>query len=272
MTQQLIDHLQKQKIGLVLHQLPEIEKHCAVGLKVMCIIDYYAKKEGVYNAIELNRFGSKFLMNLLRFPAFCTFNYAEYKSDRINDRLLLACKHCKIVGPYLYILSHMAISHNDNVDLKMCNYCNEVTMDEHFKKKTLDACYEKYKEENSIVQNLVQLVKNSVIKKFYDIVNDIAKDLKVRKERPQSYVGAASLNKSRLDLVIGHETTTCSDTNVKIINMEGLQRKFDSVIEKMYNGNGLPNVLWEEDEDGKVTILDSDDEDENENVSSEPVS
>ena len=265
MIGQLIAHLKTRPFSRVLDRLSEHEKQCEIGLKLMTIVDYHAEEKGLYEAIQQNN--PKYLFQMLQFSSYCLFAYPEYKLNRqtiIGDNYLLKCTSCEMIGPYLTILVHMAITHGQHVRIKICHYCGIVDLGTHIRNKTFQICYDNYKQRLSIDENWRQGVESLLIKTFYDLVNGIAKDLGVVIVHNKDFVGAKCSKRDKLKREHGHAFPgifSASNGADKVVDREILDEKFNFVIQKLYNGKGIPNAFYREDEDEIITILDDSDDD-----------
>lgn len=132
--QKVIEHLMFRPISLV--RIPT-ERESDVGLKVMCVVDYYLDHHSLYPKIRRE---PKLLEQLLRFNNFASFKYYKYCHEHKFGlkEMLLKCEHCELIGRSEDVLEHMVLSHGLHKSMEFCYWCGDSTMQSHIDSNTLE--------------------------------------------------------------------------------------------------------------------------------------
>lgn len=215
MNLKVLDHLQSRPIAIVSNVLTENGNSSA--LKLICVLDYELEMTKLYTEIAAIPNLSE---QLLKFHSFAKFKYFSYKLPKyLFGNKLLRCKFCRLVGPYVTMLEHMAISHNWHADTKLCMWCEKTKFKVHVSQNTLNQCYGLY-EEN---QQLDNIKCPKVIKTFYDLLKKLAKRLHVKISRSDTF-----RSKLKRKNNIGNEM-------VVLISKHEIQKEMNlSVLETLY--------------------------------------
>lgn len=244
MNSKLKEHLQKRDIAPILAQSKEQDNE--VALKMMCIIDHALIKRGFYSQMKTQ---PKLIQQLIGFKSFSSFNYWKYlKPLKFPSDYVLECWNCKLVGPYYLILSHMATTHDTHVGCKKCLYCKSVDTKVHIEDNTLQRCYENYLTKNAIDNANYP----NFIVKFYDMLQELAKILRVLHTRNDVYTGKGRKKKESWFDIDNEgyidETVFVFENNAKtIVDLNKLDMLYTKVIEAFYGAEQgrqfLINVL-----------------------------
>lgn len=233
MNSKLKEHLRNRDIAPILAQSTENDDEMA--LKMMCIIDHALLKRGFYSQIIAE---PKLIHQLLGFKSFSSFNYWKYiKPLKFPDDYVLECWNCKLVGPYYLILSHMATTHNTHVGSKTCLYCKNVDTKAHIEDSTLQRCYHEYLTKNAIDNTTYP----EFIVKFYDMLQELAKILRVLHTRTEVYTANGRKRKQNWFNIDEEgdidESVIVFENNTKtIVDAKKLDMLFRKVIEAFYGG------------------------------------
>lgn len=213
MNSKLLEHLRGRQIASILEESNETTD--CIALKVMTIIDHKLEEKGVYTEIRSASdpnlqqpndgsdedsvslrvaeipVVSKLLKQLLGIKLFGKFHFFKYIPPIKKFNFILKCRHCSLIGPYFIVLSHMVLSHGTHVGSKQCQWCKATDLKEHIAKNTLEECYKKYLQKESIDNPSYP----SVIIRFYDMIESLAEQLGVLTIRLQSFTGEGKAKK-----------------------------------------------------------------------------
>lgn len=160
------------------------ESRGLAALKVMFVLDYEMERSRMYERIQ-SADSDTLLLQLLHFHTFQSFKFYEYNVRKEMKPFALQCTACGLLGPYAYILSHMAINHNLHIGLKMCLYCDRVELQKHFDNNTLDRCYRTYLRDRNITEWHTNVCK--IVTEFYDFLKKIAERFSTVTIRSNNY-------------------------------------------------------------------------------------
>lgn len=256
-------HLSKRPIARILNQ--SNENNDSIALRLMCIIDYYMEERHLYSRIAKTQC-PKLLVQLLKFHTFVSFKYYDYRASRKVGDNVLRCKFCDLVGPYTYILTHMAINHNAHIGLKMCAYCNREELKTHFNNETFDKCYNHYLQRHVVTRDDEIF---EIVASFYALIKEISEKLNVCTVRNHAYAGTGYTAIEKIAHKYGRDfPTDCiifQQRNFeKPIRDETLQKEFVRVISFMYGGNHISRLMRkiETRTDENVIVISDDDDDD----------
>lgn len=255
-------HLSKRPIALVLER--SSEKTNPIALQLMCIIDYYMEERHLYARISKTQ-NPKLLMQLMKFHTYISFKYYDYRASRKIGDKILRCKFCNLIGPYAYILTHMAVNHNAHIGLKLCAYCNRQELKIHFNDGLFEHCYDHYIRKQ-------QMIKDDeiceIVAAFYSLIKEIAEKLNICTVRNHAYAGTGYTSIAKIAQKYGRDFP--SDCIIfqqrnfeKPIKSDTLQKEFVRVISFMYGGNRISRLVSnvETATDENIIVI-SDDEEE----------
>lgn len=182
----MLDHLSARPIGPIIGCLDENEENDETALRLMCIIDYeLERRTNFYKRISETKL-PKLLHELLGFHSYKSFQYYDYIGNCQFNRKYLHCKYgqCQFFGPYMLVMTHMAINHNMHCGIKLCAYCCHVELKLHFAENSFQKCYEKYLKREEISDIIVESsVIYEIISDFYNVIKDCSIRLGVRSRR-----------------------------------------------------------------------------------------
>lgn len=181
----IVAHLRGRPMARIFEQCHE--KNNIIALKLMCILDAELERLNLYSEIQASN--PKLLGLLLRTTSFATFKYYDYVVKKEIGRRILRCKFCDLVGGYACILSHMAMSHNTNVGMKVCAYCNRCELEKHFAENTLDQCYQRYLQQNEWHDYECNANVLDIVAKFFAMLKRLSKKFDVYSIRQKKYTG-----------------------------------------------------------------------------------
>lgn len=176
-------HLSKRPMARILERTNE--KNNPVALRLMCIIDYYMEERRLYSRISKTQ-SPKLLIQLLKFHTFVSFKYYDYRASRKVGDKVLRCKFCELIGPYCYILTHMAINHNAHIGLKICAYCNRQELKFHFIDGMFDHCFGNYSQKHGVIKDNEV---SEIVAAFYGLIKEVSEKLNVCTVRNHAYAG-----------------------------------------------------------------------------------
>lgn len=201
---QIVRHLRGRPIACIFEQ--SHEKDNLIALKLMCILDSEMDRLNLY--AEINATNPKLLGLLLRCTSFATFKYFDYAVKKEIGPRILRCKFCELVGPYACILSHMTISHNTHVGVKVCAYCNRCELQKHFEENTLDECYQRYIQQNEWHEFECNVGALNIVIKFFEMLKRLSKKFEVYSIRQKSYAGLGYKSVEKLGRSYGTDFPT----------------------------------------------------------------
>lgn len=178
----IIEYLQTRPIAPILEQSDE--KGNIVALKFMYILDNETERSQLYDRIR-NAKSASLMQQLMQFHTFKSFKFYDYNVKRGLKTFVLQCTACKLIGPYPYILSHMAINHNLHIASKMCGYCDRVELQKHFDSNTLGRCYGNYLRDRNIYDWDANVCK--IVVEFYDMLKRVSDQFSIITIRSQNY-------------------------------------------------------------------------------------
>lgn len=169
MNAKILNHLKERPLAPIVNASKEIGDINA--LKLMCIIDHILEINGFYSAFEAM---PKLMNQLLSFHSYGAFKFFKYTLPKfVFDHKSLKCKNCELIGPYKTVVQHMVINHNIHIRSDMCMWCEKVDLQTHKSESSLDVCYQMYWLKFSSKKF------PSEVTKFYELLEDLAKSLKV---------------------------------------------------------------------------------------------
>ncbi|XP_031624058.1 uncharacterized protein LOC116341249 isoform X2 [Contarinia nasturtii] len=254
MIDQLIAHLKKSHFRPIIDVSKET--HSIKALKLMCVIDFHVDQKGLYEKMKSH---PRLLEQLLQFYSYEAFKYYNYKPNQnVQDIIgakVMRCKLCKLIGPYVQILIHMAITHGQHIGLKKCAYCmrQEITSDSH----SMENCCRKHLDTYEIDENSDIIF---IVDEFYNDLKQIATDLDVIILRKDDFTGTGYAKKETVQKKIVGFPKMCTvftapKSSPKTVKVEALDELFMDFVEKRYGGNGLSRLLNQEED------VNTDDED-----------
>lgn len=244
--QAIAQHLQKRPFAPIFVRSNEKDDH--IALKFMCIIDYNVQRWSLY--AQMNAAGPKLLAHLMQFNSYGTFKYYDYNVGHEIGKRVLKCKFCELIGAYGLILTHMAISHNTHIGLKVCSYCNRYDLKKHCEDNSLEECYAGYIRSNEIQwdENVCNTVTN-----FYDMLKKVSEKFNIKTIRNYGFAGKGHQVNERLDRNYGGDIDVnvtvyrIRTPNVKNKNISGhmdkLDKEFNRVMGILYGGNNASRML-----------------------------
>lgn len=179
------------------------EHNNPVALMMMCIVDYYMERKGLYARMAQT---PEILSKLLQFHSYASFRYYEYRSKYLkhyNGDKLLRCSLCHLVGNYEHILTHMAINHNEHVGITKCAYCKRKDVKLHINDKKFDRyelfrkCSDKYVQKWKIVKDDKEL---KIVTDFYDMLKEVAQKIDACTSRTHLFEGKKTMSTQKIDL------------------------------------------------------------------------
>lgn len=218
MVSRLLEYLNGRKIARIVQE--STEKNDEIALKLMCVIDQKLEEGKLYDEMDAS---PKLMKKLLNFRSFSQFHFYKYRPLK-NFNHILKCKYCTLHGPYYLMLSHMALSHGSNVGAKMCLWCHKIDMLDHVKKRNLITCYENYLKKEDLEEDVAY---PSVVIKFYELIENLAKLLGVLTERKQHYLGRGSVAKEKhyfddddidSEMIVHRHRPPQSTINIQVLN------------------------------------------------------
>lgn len=265
-------HLSKRQISPILENLNEKnEQNSETALKFLCVLDYNIEKNLLYNEMKIH---PKFLKQLLSFTSYENFKFYQYKSGKditeIIGNRILKCQFCDLIGPYTFILTHTAISHNVHIGLKKCAYCNreEIQNASH----SIEMCYKNYLDKRNIDDKNVPV---KFFDGFFEMLNQLAKVLDVCIKRIDNFNG---IGKPKKEYICGFsdmcKVYTVPRSTSKKINTRHLEKLFKQMVENMYGSNGLSRLLSHDsddtnDDNNDMATIEPEDSDNSRNVTNE---
>lgn len=183
MVEEFHSHLLRQPFAPVFNNLRSNEdKSDVIALELMCILDYHLQSMNLYNRIaETQR--PKLLMDLMRFRSYKSFFYYEYQGHGQLEGKYLKCRFCELFGPYVLILTHMTINHDEHIGLVKCAYCNQTDLKTHFQHGTMQTCYERYLEKPDVADVIDDTLTPTIITDFYGFLKNLSINLGVHTRR-----------------------------------------------------------------------------------------
>lgn len=183
MLDEVIQHLHSRPIKPIFDLCMSNENE--IGLKVMCILDYYLEKSRLYEGISAH---PKLLPQLLRFNSFSNFHFFEFVVNFPLNQWLLRCKayKCEFIGPYKNTLEHMVLCHGRSESAELCQWCDSVKIRDHIELSTHRQCYDRYLREKKINEKEAERA-SPTIKVVYEQVRMIASRLGVLTRRRGTY-------------------------------------------------------------------------------------
>lgn len=194
-VKEMTDHLRQRSFCKVLDELPNIQQECDRALKLMCIVDYQIQKAKLYEKME----NGLVKMKLMKFD-YCLFKFYDYQKLPITRNCLLKCKECNLVAEYTDILTHMAISHNVHLGLKICAYCDVKQLSEHSRERNFEKCRDDHYEKYNIEINLTIYI----VQKFYGELKEVAENIGVVVKRNKGFGGVGQAEIVKLTQLHGH--------------------------------------------------------------------
>lgn len=238
MVSKFLEYLKGRKIARIVDE--STEKNDEIALKLMCVIDQKLEEKKLYDEMDAS---PKLLKQLLNFRSFSQFHFYKYRPLKKFNHIL-KCKHCTLHGPYYLMLSHMALSHGSNIGSKMCLWCHKIDMSDHVKNSNLITCYEKYLKEEDLEDDVAY---PSVVIKFYEIIESLAKLLGVLTNRNQNYSGRANVAKEKhyfddddvdSEMIVHRHRPPHSTINIQV-----LDQLYEEIMEASNGVNNLQPVL-----------------------------
>lgn len=250
MVEELKSHLLRRPFADIFNNLrnPD-EKDNPIGLMLMCILDYQADKLKFYTRIAETQH-PKLLLDLMGFRTYKSFFYYEYQNHGQLENKYLKCKFCDLYGPYVLILTHMTISHDEHIGLVYCAYCNETDLKTHFNDGSMQTCYERYKQKPDVADVIGDNLIPNIVKKFYDSLKNLSMLLGVHTRRYlHSFTGIAY---GWLDPIFGsnarYEVVFRQRKVRKTISKEKLNTFAKNVWMQFY-GRPIPISIWVQNDD-----------------------
>lgn len=183
MMQELKTHLMQRSFAHVFENIRNNEdKSDLIALQLMCILDYHAENLNLYKRIEETR-QPKLLLDLMRFRSYKSFIYYEYQGHGQLDSKYLKCRYCELFGPYVLILTHMTINHDEHIGLVKCAYCNQTDLKKHFSDGTMQVCYERYLRKPDMIDTIQDNSTVEIVTDFYRFLKVLSVDLGVYTRR-----------------------------------------------------------------------------------------
>lgn len=260
MIDSLIKYLSNRPIEPILRESKE--KDDLMALKLMSIIDYSIEKKSLYEKMQDQ---PKLKKQLMQFHSYGKFKYYDIQVYGAIGERLLQCKLCDLVGPYAYILTHMAIVHNSHISTKTCAYCNRKDIIAHSLDKSLQMCYDEYLKKYDIQPATIN---TEVIVEFFELIKKIAKELGVIVSRNDLFTGTGYPHIEFIQKPICNFPKTCTvyspKNSYKKMNPVTLDNYFQMVTDSMIGGNGMSrltqNTMENDENEQDVVVLSSDDE------------
>lgn len=276
--QAIAQHLKKGLFAPIFEQ--SAEKTDPVALKMMCVVDYNVQCWNLYHRMQA--VGPKLMRQLMQFRSYGTFKYYDYLVGSDIEKFVLKCKFCDLIGPYGYILTHMAINHDTHIGLKLCVYCKRIDLKQHFVNNSLDDCYAEYIRNNDIEMDEDVC---DIVTAFYDTLKGLAAKFKIKTLRNYGFTGKGRQVSERLPRSYGSDI----DRNIKVIrvltpsikaknisgHVDALNHEFKRVMSFLYGGNNDSRMMQQAtgansngcDQNDTIVISDdSDDEVDDSNV------
>lgn len=244
------------------------EKDHVKALQMMCIFDREMEKNGLYDRISKTNH-KKLLVQLMNFRSFASFQYYNYVNNKKDQKemakKILQCKFCDLVGPYNYVLSHMAINHDAHIGLKVCAYCNRKKLKEHFTEKSFNECYENYIDTHKITVNFEI---NKIVADFFTLLKDMGRKFNVLINRRDNFAGIGRKKNAPVAPKYGKDfPTNCivffqHRANLTEINNNLLQREFNDVFALMQKDEMFKKYLSRKEDENTIILTDDDDDEE----------
>lgn len=243
MAANILEHLKKRKIATIVEKSKE--KKNLNALKIMSIIDHNMESYGMYE--EINSATPKLLKQLLDFKSFSAFHYWRYcVQNKFNNKFILMCRICKLIGPYHLILTHMATTHEAHHAAKTCNWCKKSDVKEHITNKTLEKCHKQYLQQKGITSTNFP----KIIVKFYEMLRDLATALGVNSTRGDSYTARGS-KRRQICFEVDTRDRDLDDTVILYqnsfpktsVNVDVLNVLFEKVIDNFYGANRIRDFV-----------------------------
>lgn len=242
---ELQECLKNQPIAPIFEKLQDEEKNDENALKFMFIINYIALQMDLYRRISDSN-QPKLLHELLGFHSYKSFTYYNYLgNDHFRDKNL-QCKvgQCQFFGPYMKVLTHMAINHNKHCSTKLCAYCYRVELRTHFAESSFERCYANYLERDDISDvdaeaTAVQII----IEDFYKALKKFAEAIGVCSKRQLHLFGAKGTAKiEQLSIIYGKgiskETIIYQHTpKLKDFDTDKLNEEFQKAKDALFVNN-----------------------------------
>lgn len=158
------------------------DKNDLIALQLMCILDFQAESTNLYKRIEETQ-QPKLLLDLMGFRSYKSFIYYEYQGHGHLDGRYLKCRFCELYGPYVLVLTHMTINHDEHIGLVKCAYCNQTDLKKHFNDGTMQACYAQYLRKPDIIDTIQDGATSDIVTEFYGFLKLLAIELGVHTRR-----------------------------------------------------------------------------------------
>lgn len=183
---ELQEYLKNQPIASIFEKLQVDEKNDENALKFMFIINCIALQMDLYRRISDSN-QPKLLHELLGFRSYKSFSYYNYLGNSHFREKNLQCKvgQCQFYGPYMLVLTHMAINHNKHCSSEMCAYCCRFDLKTHFAEDSFERCYENYLQRDDTWVVAIQA----------NPIQDIIKDFYIKLKKCAEEVGVCILRK-----------------------------------------------------------------------------
>lgn len=241
---ELQEYFQSQPIAPIFEILSDDEKNDETALKFMYIVHYVLLLKDLYGRIANI---PKLLRELLGFTSYKSFTYYDYiKNSNFTDKNL-KCKfgQCQFYGPYMLVLTHMAINHNKHFSTVLCAYCCRSDLKEHFEKNSFQDCYESYLKRDDIPDiSAKTVVVNEIISDFYKELKICAEKLGVCSRRQLHYFAAKGVTKiEQLPRIYKKEMSDQAiiyqhNSKGKVFNKNELERLFKKACNNLHGNSG----------------------------------
>lgn len=192
MVEELQSHLSRRPFARIVNNLRNHdENNDPIALKLMCILDFQAEGLNLYSRIaETQR--PKLLLDLMDFRTFKSFIYYEYQNHGQLENKYMKCRFCELFGPYVLILTHMTINHDEHVGLVKCAYCNQTDLKKHFNDGSMQRCYERYLQKPEVADVIGDNIIPDIVIEFYGFLKTLSIELGVYIRRNlHSFTGSA---------------------------------------------------------------------------------
>lgn len=183
MVEELKSHLLQRSFANVFNNLRnQDEKNNPIALLLMCALDFEVEKRKLYARIA-NTQCPKLLLDLMGFRTYKSFFYYEYQNHGQLESKYLKCKFCELYGPYVLILTHMTINHDEHIGLVMCAYCDQTELKDHFRNGSIQACYEQYLQKPDVADVIGDDLIPKIVTEFYGCLKFLSIKLGVHTRR-----------------------------------------------------------------------------------------
>lgn len=234
-----------QPIAPIFERLKEEEKSDETALKLLLVINYVVLQRNLYARIGDTKL-PKLLHELLGFHTFKSFTYYNYAGNVNFNGKFLQCKfgQCQFSGPYMIVLTHMAINHNAHYSTTKCLYCCRIDLKTHFENDSFQQCYETYSASDNISDMIEEATGvHDIIVEFYDTLKKCAETFGVCTQRKLHRFEAKGVAKSEQLSINGRGMSNEAvvykpNPRLKRINIGMLNREFNKAKEALYVANG----------------------------------